>query len=74
MPSAVLTFNDRKIFQAVNRIQAGWTQTERRLRAKEGQHRLQKLLRMIAEPAADPEIWAVGAPADTDLQRLVGQN
>lgn len=73
MSSDVLRFDDRTVFQAVRDIRARWSPRKRRLRAKEGQHRLQALLRMIVEPAAEQEIWAVGAPADTDLQRLVGQ-
>lgn len=74
MSAALLKFDDATVFQAVRGIRARWSPRERRLRAREGQHRSQELLGMIVESASDREIWAVGAPAASDLQRLVGQH
>jgi hypothetical protein len=74
MSAATLMIDRTKVFQRVHDVRAAWTSRERCQRAREGQHRFQKFLGLIAESPSESEIWAVGAPTDTDLKLLAGQH
>ena len=72
MGVAALLNSKIAIRPGMREIQAQWSPQERRQRAAEGRRRLQEFLRLVEEPSAETEIWAVGAPCDDDLPRLVG--
>jgi hypothetical protein len=73
MSAATLRIDHTTVFQRVRDIRAAWTSRERCQRAREGRHRFQEFLGLIAGSPSESEIWAVGAPTDTDLKRLAGQ-
>lgn len=56
----------------VREVQVQWSSQERHRRAAAGRRLSQELLRQISEVPDEPEIWAVGALDDADLQRLAG--
>jgi hypothetical protein len=56
----------------VRQIQARWSSDERRQRAEEGRRRRQQLFDLLTSSSSEPEIWAVGAPADDDMRRVAG--
>jgi len=70
MSTATLPIDHATILQCVRDIRAAWSPCERHLRAAEGRHRVQNFLDLIAELPSEPEIWAVGAPTASDLNRL----
>jgi hypothetical protein len=72
MKTAAFSNSKIDLRPGMREIQAGWSPQERRARAIEGRRRMQELFRMVERASTDPEIWAVGALADDDLQRLVG--
>lgn len=51
-------------------IRGQWSPQERRQRAEEGRRLRGEFVRRIVESQYEPEIWAVGAPGDEDLQRI----
>ncbi len=58
------------IWPGMREIQSRWSPQERRQRAAEGRRRIQEFLQMVGETPAADEIWAVGALANDDLERL----
>jgi hypothetical protein len=54
-------------------VRATWSPHERQQRAMEGRRRFQEFLSLICNPDPSHNIWAVGAPAGVDLQRVAGQ-
>jgi hypothetical protein len=56
----------------VRQIQARWSSDERRQRAEEGRRRREQLFALLTSTREEPEIWAVGAPADDDMRRVAG--
>ena len=72
MGTAALLNSRIAILPGMKAIQARWSPQERCQRAAEGRRRMQEFLRLVEEPSAETEIWAVGALADDDLPRLVG--
>jgi hypothetical protein len=74
MLTATFMIEHATISQCVRDVRATWTPRERRQRAREGRHRFREFLGLIAESPSAPEIWAVGAPAEADLQRLAYQS
>lgn len=72
MRTAAFSNSKIDLLPGMRKIQAGWSPQERHARAVEGRRRIQEFLRLVDGASADPEIWAVGALADDDLQRLVG--
>jgi hypothetical protein len=73
MSTATLTKGRRPIPRRAGDIRTAWSPHERRLRATEGRRRFQEFLGLVGLSDSDPDIWAVGAPAGVDLQRLAGQ-
>jgi hypothetical protein len=60
------------IADRVREIQSQWSPQERRRRAETGRRLRNEFIRRLIDIPAEPEIWAVGAPGDEDLQRLAG--
>lgn len=54
----------------IRQVQARWSSDERRERAAEGHRRRQQLFELLGSEEAEPEIWAVGAPAGDDMWRI----
>jgi len=72
MGAAALLNSKIAVRPGMREIQAQWSPQERRQRAAEGRRRMQEFFRLVEEPSAETEIWAVGSLGDDDLQRLVG--
>jgi hypothetical protein len=73
MISAAFLDSKPSIRPETRKIRARWSAQERKERAAEGRRRIQQFLRLLderSEEAEEPELWAVGALADCDLQRL----
>lgn len=70
MPSAALTTQRVTISRRASEIRAAWSTRQRRQRATEGRRRFEELLRLIVGLDCDCEVWAVGALAFVDLQRI----
>lgn len=73
MSTVTLMRDSVSVSRRVRDVRAGWSPRERCQRAHQGRCQLQEFLTLIAESDAEPEIWAVGALTDTDLQRLALQ-
>ena len=70
MSTASMTLGGATIRRRIRDIQATWSPQERRRRAATARRRISRLLSFIGpQDQAEPEIWAVGSPADCDLAR-----
>jgi hypothetical protein len=58
------------ILRNANAIRASWSDEERKLRANAARRYSRMLARLISQQEVCDEVWAVGAPSDTDLDRL----
>lgn len=58
------------IARRVREVRGQWSPQERRQRAEEGRRLRSEFVRRIVEAQYEPEIWAVGALGDEDLQRI----
>ena len=64
------TLQESLIAHRVREIQGRWTPQERRRRAEAGRRLRREFVRCIVDMPTEPEIWAVGALDDADLQRI----
>lgn len=58
------------VLQKASAIRASWSEEERRNRARAAQQYSQMLAALLSPPEVCDDVWAVGAPNDTDLSRL----
>jgi hypothetical protein len=60
------------IARRAREIRGHWSPQERQQRAEEGRRLRREFVRRIVEAPCEPEIWAVGAIGDEDMQRIAG--
>lgn len=70
----VAATTDSTFSQRLCEIQASWSPVQRRHRALQGRRLRQQLIRLVGLSTPEPEIWAGGATAVADLERLAGQS
>lgn len=61
---------DSLIARRTREIRGHWTPQERRQRAEVGRRLRHEFVRRIVDAPCEPEIWAVGAIGDEDMQRI----
>ena len=70
MPNTTSPNQSSLIARRAREVRGQWSPQERRHRAEEGRRLRSEFVRRIVQAQYEPEIWAVGALGDEDLQRI----
>lgn len=72
MNSRIENTRNAKVDARLREIRAAWSVDTRKRRAEIGRRRAREFMQIMQHAAADPELWAVGAPTWDDLERMRG--